>query len=160
MLGAMTQGRESGFELGTDGPGVILVGLDASQIGRPGAQSSLNAGAYASGLARRQGARLVAVWVRPRVAYASTMAETTEVIGRKRQEAAAEARDAVAWAAEHYGIPEASLVIREGEPFEELTRVAEEVHADAIVVGSSAQRLGSLAVRLVKDARWPVTVVP
>jgi nucleotide-binding universal stress UspA family protein len=58
------------------------------------------------------------------------------------------------------GIPKASLVIREGDPFEELTRVAEEVRADAIVVGSSAQRLGSLAARLVKDARWPVTVVP
>jgi nucleotide-binding universal stress UspA family protein len=156
----MTESRAGEFELARDGPSVIVVGLDASQIGRPGAQSSLHAAAYASGLARRQGARLLAVWVRPRVAYSDTMAETTEAIGRQRQEAAAEARDTVEWAAEHYGIPKASLVIREGEPFEELTSVAEEVQADAIVVGSSAQRLGSLAVRLVKDARWPVTVVP
>ena len=156
----MTDDRAGDVEHGRDGPDVILVGLDGSQIGRPGAQSSLHAAAYATGLARRQGARLLAVWVRPPVTYSDTMVVTAEAIGRQRREAAAEAQDTVDWAAEHYGIPKASLVVREGEPFEELTRVAEEVRADAIVVGSSAQRLGSLAVRLVKDARWPVTVVP
>ena len=156
----MTEDRAPAVEHGGDGPGVILVGLDASQIDRPGAQSSMHAAAYATGLARRQGARLLAVWVRPSVAYSDTMAVTADAIGRQRREAAAEAHDTVEWAAGHYGIPKASLVIREGDPFEELTRVAEDVRADAIVVGSSAQRLGSLAVRLVKDARWPVTVVP
>jgi nucleotide-binding universal stress UspA family protein len=44
------------FELGTDGPKVILVGIDDSV-------TSLRAGAYAAGLARRQGARLVCVYV-------------------------------------------------------------------------------------------------
>jgi hypothetical protein len=44
------------FELGTDGPKVILVGVDDSV-------TSLRAGAYAAGLARRQGARLVVVYV-------------------------------------------------------------------------------------------------
>jgi nucleotide-binding universal stress UspA family protein len=38
------------------------------------------------------------------------------------------------------------------------------VPADAVVVGASAHAghrlVGSLAVRLVKAARWPVTVVP
>ena len=101
--------RQSGFELGTDGPSVILVGLDGSQIGRPVAQSSLQAAAYATGLARRQGARLVAVWVRPRVSYSDTMAETAEEIARQRQEAAAGAQDTPDWAAEHYGIPGARL---------------------------------------------------
>ncbi len=49
---------ESGtFELGTDGPSVILVGVDDST-------TSIRAGWYAAGLARRQGARIVAdnVW--------------------------------------------------------------------------------------------------
>lgn len=156
----MDEGQHGGFEIGTDGPGVIVVGLDASQIGREGAQSSLHAAAYATGLARRQGARLVAVWVRPSVAQADIMAETTEEIARRRRVLATEAEDTVAWAAEHYGVPRSSLVVRDGDPFEGLTQVAEEVHADAIVVGSSAQRIGSLAIRLVKDARWPVTVVP
>ena len=42
--------------MGTDGPMVILVGIDDSV-------TSLRAGAYAVGLARRQGARLVCVYV-------------------------------------------------------------------------------------------------
>jgi nucleotide-binding universal stress UspA family protein len=46
------------FELGTDGPSAIVVGVD-------GSTTSLRAGAYAAGLARRQHARLVAVYVGP-----------------------------------------------------------------------------------------------
>jgi nucleotide-binding universal stress UspA family protein len=45
-----------GFELGTDGPSAIVVGID-------GSATSLRASAYAAGLARRQRARLVAVYV-------------------------------------------------------------------------------------------------
>ena len=148
------------FELGYDGPGVIVVGLDASHIGREEHQASLHAAAYATGLARRQGARLVAVWVRPKVAHADLFVETAETISQARQETEAEVRKTVEWAAQHYGLPAASLLVRDGEPFEELTKVADEVHADEIVVGASEHRLGSLAARLVREARWPVTVVP
>ena len=46
----------SDFELGTDGPTLILVGVD-------GSRTSWRAAAYAAGLARRQHCRLLAVYV-------------------------------------------------------------------------------------------------
>jgi nucleotide-binding universal stress UspA family protein len=45
----------NGFEIGTDGPQVIVVGID-------GSDTSLRATAYAWGLARRQGSRLIFVF--------------------------------------------------------------------------------------------------
>jgi hypothetical protein len=51
-------GESAPFELGTDGPSVILVGVDNST-------TSIRAGWYAAGLARRQRARIVAVYVSP-----------------------------------------------------------------------------------------------
>ena len=62
-----------------------------------------------------------------------------------------------------FGVPIAFMTVR-GEPFTELRRIADEIRAGAVVVGASAHAghrlVGSLAVRLVKAARWPVTVVP
>lgn len=45
-------------ERGTDGPEVIVIGVD-------GSDSSMRAAAYAAGLARRQGALLTVVYVQP-----------------------------------------------------------------------------------------------
>jgi nucleotide-binding universal stress UspA family protein len=51
-----------------------------------------------------------------------------------------------------------------GDPWTELTRVANETRADAVVVGASEHAghriVGSLATRLVRAGKWPVTVVP
>jgi nucleotide-binding universal stress UspA family protein len=81
-----------------------------------------------------------------------------------REEEVEDLRRRMEWATTYYGIPAASLVLRRGDPFRELTRVAEEERADAIVVGASyhaGHRLvGSLGLRLVRAGRWPVTVVP
>jgi nucleotide-binding universal stress UspA family protein len=57
-----------------------------------------------------------------------------------------------------------TFVVAHGDPYTELRRVADEVRADAVIVGASMQAghrwIGSLAVRMVKAGRWPVTVVP
>jgi nucleotide-binding universal stress UspA family protein len=51
-----------------------------------------------------------------------------------------------------------------GDPLAEITRIAEQTHADAVVVGASEHLghriVGSLAGRLVRAGKWPVIVVP
>src|SRR6202044_3429770 len=65
-------------------------------------------------------------------------------------------------AAKEHGIPVTFMATR-GDSFAELRRIAQEVCADAVVVGASAKAghrlVGSLAVRLVRAGKWPVTVV-
>lgn len=57
-----------------------------------------------------------------------------------------------------------TFIAAHGDPFRELCRIADEIHADAIVVGASTKAghrlVGSLALRLVRANKWPVTVVP
>jgi nucleotide-binding universal stress UspA family protein len=57
-----------------------------------------------------------------------------------------------------------TFVVAHGDPYREIKRIADETRADAIVVGASKQAghrfVGSLAVRLVRAGKWPVTVVP
>jgi nucleotide-binding universal stress UspA family protein len=150
---------EGAFELGTDGPSVILVGVDDST-------TSLRAGWYAAGLARRQRARLVAVFVAP-LASLGAAGPTGAAVTVARDEAfRATAADMERRALEisaELGIS-ITFVAARGEPFNEIRRVAGEVRADAIVVGASAHAghrfVGSLAVRLVRAGKWPVTVVP
>jgi nucleotide-binding universal stress UspA family protein len=153
--------EESGaFELGTDGPKVILAGIDDSV-------TSLRAGAYAAGLARRQGARLVCVYVEQISGlYGASAAAGAGVIAAQDealQETAADLRRRAEEYARVIGLP-LTFVVARGDPYTELRRVADEVRADAVIVGASAKAghrwVGSLAIRLVKAGRWPVTVVP
>jgi len=148
------------FELGTDGPRVILVGVDDSV-------TSLRAGAYAAGLARRQGARLVCVYVeQPPAMYGAAGPAGAGAIAAQDQalrETGEELRRRTEEEAERLGVP-LTFIIAHGDPYHELRRVADQVRADAVIVGASAKAghrwVGSLAVRLVKAGRWPVTVVP
>lgn len=140
------------FELGTDGPKTILVGID-------GSDTSMRAGAYATGLARRQGSRLVVVYV-ARHPVSPTMAPYLE---DGVQQTADELRDEVAAGAERVGVS-AEFRVERGDPYVELTRIADETQADAVVVGASMQAghrlIGSMATKMVRSGRWPVTVVP
>jgi nucleotide-binding universal stress UspA family protein len=144
------------FELGTDGPITIVVGLD-------GSTTSMRAGAYAAGLARRQRSRLVVVHVLTVSGLATLVPGGTAVVRQANQEIADDLRRQVAEAAEGLGVS-VTFVAVQGDPYSELVRVADQVRADVVVVGASAKRThrlaGSLAIRLVRAGRWPVTVVP
>ncbi|RSS73320.1 universal stress protein [Streptomyces sp. WAC06614] len=153
----MTEHLNTAFERGTDGPKVILAGID-------GSESSLRAAAYAAGLARRQNALLALVYVQPVMpagaALGAPVPDTTDEIA---QELAGEIRAA---AERLKGIFEVRWQFHtfRGDPYAGLVSAAEELKADAVVVGASEQAghriVGSVAVRLVKAGRWPVTVVP
>lgn len=147
---------EKGFELGTDGPTRILVGVD-------GSATSMRAGAYAAGLARRQGSHLIVAYVSPTGGMAAGMAATAGALLQAHDQIATEIETQIAEAAHRIGVP-VSFLRRRGNPYSELVRVADTLRVDAIVIGASMQAghrlVGSLAARLVRDAKWPVTVVP
>lgn len=149
-----------GFELGTDGPGAIVVGVD-------GSPTSLRAAAYAAGLARRQRTRLIAVYARTSPAVLLSLADhsgmATNAILETQDEIEKQLMTEIDRHVKQWGL-DATLVVRRGEPLAVLGQVAKETRADAVIVGSSAsvghRIAGSLAVRLVRCGRWPVTVVP
>lgn len=149
------------LELGTDGPGAIVVGVD-------GTPTSLRALAYAAGLARRQKAKLICVYVKQPLRVPVAMSGWVDA-GIVAAEAQAQsdvekeiwrqvADDASTWGTG------ARIIVRSGDPLTELRRVAEQAGADTIVVGASASlrhRLcGSLGRRLLRRRPCPVTIVP
>lgn len=143
-----------------DGPGAILVGVD-------GSNSSLRAAAYAVGLARRQRCTLVVVYVRESVPFllptADTSGTATATVVEAHDAVEQQLRDALEHNAAPLGV-DMRLVVRIGEPYAELINVAEEIRADAVIVGRSTKFVhrvaGSVPVKLIRCRRWPVTVVP
>ncbi|MFE9116582.1 universal stress protein [Streptomyces sp. NPDC007172] len=145
------------FERGTDGPKVIVAGVD-------GSDSSLRAAAYASGLARRQNALLALVYVQPVLpAGAALGAPVADTTGEIAEGLVAEIRAAAERVRGIWDVRWEFHTFR-GDPYSGLVTAADELTADAVVVGASESAghriIGSVAVRLVKAGRWPVTVVP
>jgi nucleotide-binding universal stress UspA family protein len=144
------------FELATDGPSLILVGVD-------GSRTSLRAAAYAAGLARRQGSRLLVVYVGHVPPSAGAAPGAVAAMAEASSQEARELEQQLGRQAAEIGL---NLEFRSvfGDPWTELTRVATETRADAVVVGASEHAghriIGSLATRLVRAGKWPVTVVP
>ncbi len=145
------------FELGTDGPSVILAGVD-------GSESSMRAAAYAAGMARRAGSKLVLAYFRP---IGSANPQVGAALVQVGMENAAELERQLREASDRLP-PEHrarwEFYSAEGDPYHGLLELADRIRADAVVIGTSEQAghrfLGSVGVRLVKAGRWPVTVVP
>ena len=144
----------AGFELGSDGPRVVVVGVD-------GSQPAWRALHYAIGLARRQNSRVLAVCARvvANLAYASYSGGLPAVMTQDTKEL----EEAVRELGREHGV-DVRFVAVDGDPVAALTAVAEESRADMIIVGASEKPghkvFGSIAVRTVKARRWPVMVVP
>ncbi|OLF05027.1 hypothetical protein BLA60_37980 [Actinophytocola xinjiangensis] len=137
-----------GFEIGKDGLAVIVVGID-------GGDRAQHAAAWATGLARRERARLVLVYVEPLTSPAywspfgmATAAEASAELVQELRHNAEQYLDTagIRWELVHY----------RGDPAQGLETVAEDRRADCIVVGRGAD----VPKVLVSEARRPVVVVP
>lgn len=144
------------FELGTDGPSVIVAAVD-------GSVTSLRAGAYAAGMARRQHSELVVVTVSTTPALASMSADAVTALTESTQKLAADLQEEAEETLRRLEMT-ARFVRVHGDPYLEIVKAADELKADAVIVGASTKAghrfIGSLAGRLVKAGKWPVTVVP
>ncbi|MFI1931451.1 universal stress protein [Streptomyces sp. NPDC020330] len=153
----MTEQQPHRFERGTDGPKVIVAGLD-------GSDSSMRAAAYAAGLARRQNATLALVYVQPvMTAGAALGVPVGDTTGEVAEDLVSEIRAAAERFSDAGNLRWEFHTFR-GDPYSGLVTAAGELKADAVVVGTSESAghrfIGSVAVRLVKAGLWPVTVVP
>src|SRR3954447_17753534 len=117
------------FELGTDGPSLILVAVN-------GSESSMRAGAYAAGLARRQGARMACLYVAEISGMAAAVPAAVGALIQLHDNVARELRAQVAARGPALGV-DVTFVERTGDPYTEIVRLADELRADAVVVGSS-----------------------
>lgn len=133
----------------------ILVGVD-------GSDTAMRAAAYAFGLARRQGYRLLVAFVATRSGLAMT-GPAAVFEHRTQQQLHEELSEQVRSIAEELDVPVTFLMVH-GDPVTALREAADCTHADTVVVGASTSAghrfAGSVANRLIKTGHWPVVVVP
>jgi nucleotide-binding universal stress UspA family protein len=140
------------FEIGKDGAGLLVVGFDGSDPSR-------NALAYAAGLARRDAAALLVVFVESLNSSTLWFFAGSPIVPDSATDLTEDLRDELRGA----GVPWQFVSVR-GDTARELETLASAHRADAIVVGRSRPSWRSLtrsvAVGLAKRARRTVLIVP
>ncbi|HEV3362437.1 MAG TPA: universal stress protein [Pseudonocardiaceae bacterium] len=150
-----TSEQQYTFEIGKDGLSTIVIGYDDTP-------PALDALAWAAGLARRDKARMVIVYVEvlssPAYWVAAGAVAANEAAGEIVQELHRRFESLLT----SQGL-DWELLHGKGDPAGVLEAVAEEKKADCIVVGRSRHRgglLGSVPRGLLAKAARPVIVVP
>jgi nucleotide-binding universal stress UspA family protein len=133
----------------------ILVGVD-------GSDTAMRAAAFAVGLARRQGYRLIVAFVAAHSALAA-MGPAVAAAQEAVEELDSELRSTARRAAEELDVPVVFLKAY-GDPFTRLRDAADQCQVDTVVVGASMSAghrfAGSVATKLIRAGHWPVLVVP
>lgn len=151
---------EETFEVAASGPRVIVFGID-------GSPASLRAAAYAVGVARRERAKLIGVYVHQNPLIPAGTLGTDPSAYRTAIETQAEIKRALQTELDlecaSSGV-DCKLVFREGVVASEILAIAAEEAADEIVLGASRSLkhrvFGSLGSRLARQCKWVVTIVP
>jgi nucleotide-binding universal stress UspA family protein len=142
-----------------DAPKRIVVASDLSET----SEAALD---YAITLAKALNGKvtLVHTFTIPMYGFPDGMMVAPTDFATRTQMAARESLLAVAASREKSGV-DITPIVREGAPWEEVNRVADEVHGDLIVVGTHGRRgvahaiLGSVAEKILRSAKLPVLVV-
>lgn len=135
----------------------ILVGVD-------GSDTAMRAAAFAFGMARRQGGRLVVAFV---ACHSALSALGPAVAAAVEHDALVtlygELREQIRSGAEELGVP-VTFLKTYGDPFTRLRDAADRCQVDTVVVGASQKAghrfAGSVATKLIRTGHWPVLVVP
>lgn len=135
----------------------ILVGVD-------GSDTAMRAAAFAFGMARRQGGRLIVAYVASHsalglLAPAVAVAVEHDAGEKLYEELRAQIRDS----AEELAVP-VTFLKAYGDPSTTLRDAADRCQVDTVVVGASQSAghrfAGSVATKLIRAGHWPVLVVP
>lgn len=134
----------------------ILVGVD-------GSDTAMRAAAFAVGMARRQGYRLIVAFVAAHSALAGLGPAVAAAAHDASEELDGDLRATARAAADELGVP-VTFLKAYGDPYTRLREAADHCQVDTVVVGASTSAghrfAGSVATKLIRAGHWPVLVVP
>jgi len=148
-----------------------MIAINTILLPTDGSECSAKAMAYALSFARQYGGRVVALHVmdqrweeQTRAVFAEVGQDLAQKIRNGYEEEARRILREVTDAASKVGVPVESKVLT-GIPFEDIVRVAQQLPADIIIMGTHGRAgmshllLGSVAEKVVRRAPCPVLTV-